>query len=763
MQNQNEDPRSVTFLYNAPLEREDDISHVTKIDDGADYFKLKKYKVCQQLLAGNSVGSIFKGVRAFVSSSIQSSEKPEIEPRAIDYQGITSLVLKYGGQVTVIVDKETTHYISPSIPVYYYRNIDNIKENMSLVSPDWVIDSVKSNKRLPTLDYLLITPQISKYVSAHTEDNIEPKQSPDKPNRKRQRLLTTMENPNFVKDYMSSSRLHYLSTWKNELQTKINNMILSMDVEPFQNQDSFETSRIIMHVDMDAFFVSVSTRNKPELQNKPVVISHGGKRSVCASTNYAARKLGVSNGCWLESAKELCGDDLVVLPYDFESYEHVSMELYRVFTKFSNKIQVVSCDEAILNVSNRIHSKEEALQYAESIRKEVHERTQCTCSVGIGNTKILSTMALKKAKPNGVHLAPFCESIGDFSTLDSLAMCYSSNRFMDQSDSIQWMSTFTINQLPGVGYSLSKRLKQLEIRTVDDLIQRPLSELKKTFGEQNGLKLFLVSRGFDVKPLSYETKRKSISVEISYGVRFTKDEQVYKFIGDVVDELFRRIQEEGMEGKTVSINVYKRKKDAQQLKGYLGHGKCTIHSKSISTIEYINSKDVLTALSIKLYKQFQLNPEDVRGIGLHFSKLKQATNKHVTLLDFMNKSSPMANFKKPLPFAPQRNLKNQIIPSRSNSKRKLTREVVFETEDFEISLKSIAAHLPNQYSEVYTEILQQYCLFLIESGNLEYLCRLLRHLSRLSTKNKDRMIMVERIVNVVQGKSEIIYGYKLSF
>jgi DNA repair protein REV1 len=139
----------------------------------------------------------------------------------------------------------------------------------------------------------------------------------------------TALNPDFLRKYFQESRLHHLATWKAELRARMQERALSSSEPSLKDR----ASRWVMHVDFDCFFAAVSTRDRPELKDKPVAITHGNSAnstsSEIASCNYAARKFGVKNGNWLGHAKKLC-PDLICLGYDFKQYEEASEAFYGV-------------------------------------------------------------------------------------------------------------------------------------------------------------------------------------------------------------------------------------------------------------------------------------------------------------------------------------------------------------------------------------------------------------------------------------------------
>lgn len=316
-------------------------------------------------------------------------------------------------------------------------------------------------------------------------------------------MLTSKENPNFVSDYFASSRLHHLSRWRIDFQQQLTSFLINLRTEednsPQQGKPISTTSahlaeptnspdRIIAHVDMDAFFVSVSCRNRPDLVGRPVVVSHGGARGTCASVNYEARRRGLRNGWRLSEAERLCGPELAVLPYNFEAYEEVSKAMYEVFLKYSKQIQVLSCDEALLDLTDAADkSYDSALSILARIRTEVFEKTQCDCSAGLGNSRTLASLALRKAKPNGCVAAPkLVDSLSaDYQLMQKMAavglqpnalasdlerhLGGLSKQSVSRSRLLSWVSQFSLGDLKGVGPAIQDKLEEMNIKTLGEL------------------------------------------------------------------------------------------------------------------------------------------------------------------------------------------------------------------------------------------------------------------------------------------------------
>lgn len=160
--------------------------------------------------------------------------------------------------------------------------------------------------------------------------------------------------------------------------------------------------------------------------------------------------------------------------------------------------------------------------------------------------------------------------------------------------------------------------------------------MQQTFGEKQGIKLFLAARGLDDRPLKLLQARKSVSVELSFGVRFDTIDQVFRFIEDISKELQRRAKAAGLKGKTIVLNVMQRHPEAKPTT-FLGHGWCITHSKGQTLPEYTDSPEVFRSVAMKVFRVMNVPPSEVRGVGIHLSNLTNSKNVGVgmTSLDKM--------------------------------------------------------------------------------------------------------------------------------
>ncbi|KAL9138771.1 MAG: hypothetical protein Q9175_000037 [Cornicularia normoerica] len=427
---------------------------------------------------------------------------------------------------------------------------------------------------------------------------------------------SSVVNPGFLKQYYEESRLHHLSAWKTELKSQMQKMA----AEKTSSQRSREkrvpgARRYILHVDFDSFFAAVSLKKFPQYVDRPVVIAHGGgSGSEIASCNYPARKFGVKNGMWMKHAQKMC-PDLKVLPYDFPAYEDASRNFYTAVMDTGGVVQSVSVDEALVDVSFRcntagghegkgIHEgsiwreQAEADEIAIKLREEIKDKTGCAVSVGIGGSILLAKVALRKAKPAGqYHIKP--EEVLDF------------------------LGGLTVQELPGVAYSIGGKLEEIGVRFVKDVRELSKEKMITTLGPKTGEKIWDYARGIDRSEVGEQVIRKSVSAEVNWGIRFVTQEQADEFVNSLCEELYKRLLNEGLKGRQLTMKIMRRAADAPlDPPKHLGHGKCDTFNKSLILGVATNDKDIIGREAISIMRGFGFSPGELRGIGIQMQRLE---------------------------------------------------------------------------------------------------------------------------------------------
>jgi len=167
-------------------------------------------------------------------------------------------------------------------------------------------------------------------------------------------------------------------------------------------EETQRKQRIVLHIDLDAFYASIEQRDHPELRGKPVVV--GGSREgrgVVATCSYEVRAFGVHSAMPSRTAQRLC-PEAIFLPAHFEVYRAVSQQVMAMFQAHTALVEPLSLDEAYLDVTAAIHDLEEAAQLAREIKQQIRSTTGLTASAGVSYCKFLAKAASDAHKPDGL-------------------------------------------------------------------------------------------------------------------------------------------------------------------------------------------------------------------------------------------------------------------------------------------------------------------------------------------------------------------------
>jgi len=289
----------------------------------------------------------------------------------------------------------------------------------------------------------------------------------------------------------------------------------------------------ILHVDMDAFYASVMTRDRPELRQVPVVVG-GGHRGVVLSANYLARRSGVRSAMPMTRARRACPEAVVLAP-DHALFARVSTSVMEIFRQVTPTVEAMSMDEAFLDVAGARRRLGPPVEIAESIRARVADEQGITCSVGVAGAVGIAKLASRLAKPDGVIVVPPAEATA-------------------------FLHPLPVEELWGVGEKTAEQLHRLGLKTVGDIAHTPVTTVQRAVGAAAGAQLHRLSWGEDSRVVSArrgpeEEPDKSIGADETFG-RDTDDPEV------LLRELLRlsarvasRMRAAGLAGRTVTLKV----------------------------------------------------------------------------------------------------------------------------------------------------------------------------------------------------------------
>ena len=285
----------------------------------------------------------------------------------------------------------------------------------------------------------------------------------------------------------------------------------------------------ILHVDMDAFFVSVELLERPELRGKPVIV--GGRpdqRGVVTAASYEARKFGVHSAMPLRTAGKLCPQG-IFLDGHYEKYVEWSDRVATILGKFSPVVEMVSIDEAYLDLAGTARLHGPPLAAADTLLRTITTQTGLPCSGGLATTRLTAKVASDQAKPRGlVWVAPGQEA--------------------------RFLAPLPARKIPGIGEVTERALRALGIETVEQLAAVSREKLEKVFG-QWGDALYRKARGGDSYEFVIDAEPKSISHNHTFGEDTDDTEILSAMLSHLSQKACKRLREAGLASRTLTLTI----------------------------------------------------------------------------------------------------------------------------------------------------------------------------------------------------------------
>ncbi len=287
--------------------------------------------------------------------------------------------------------------------------------------------------------------------------------------------------------------------------------------------------RCIIHFDMDAFFASIEQRDFPEYVGKPIVVGgKPGERGVVATCSYEARPFGVHSAMPSSTAARLCPQAIFVKPR-FEVYRQVSAQIREIFHCYTDIVEMLSLDEAYLDVGNSVADINAAGNLAYRVKKQVLDETQLTVSAGVSYNKFLAKIASDMDKPDGCYLvAP--------------------------DNGLDFVARLPIGRFHGIGKVTQKRMQEMGIENGSDLRRCTRELLVATFGKA-GHYYYDAARGVDHREVVPERPRKSIGAETTFRSDLVKEKVIQEELKQYATKVARILAARNLSGRTVTLKV----------------------------------------------------------------------------------------------------------------------------------------------------------------------------------------------------------------
>lgn len=288
--------------------------------------------------------------------------------------------------------------------------------------------------------------------------------------------------------------------------------------------------RTILHIDLDAFFVSVELLERPDLRGKPVAV--GGRvdeRGVISSASYEARKFGVRSALPTRTAFQLC-PDLILLSPRHELYAQHSRDVMRMLHEITPQIEQISIDEAFLDVTGAELRYGSVEKLARHLHTRIHDEFGLPCSIGVASNKLVAKIATEHAKPNNVCIVPAGKEA-------------------------EFLAPLPVRALWGVGPKTAEILKTLGVDTIGQIAQVRSDALVRRFGKNGADDLLRRANGNDNSPVESEREAKQISQETTFAQDVADAARLRATLLELSESVGLRLREEGLSARTLAVKL----------------------------------------------------------------------------------------------------------------------------------------------------------------------------------------------------------------
>ena len=346
-----------------------------------------------------------------------------------------------------------------------------------------------------------------------------------------------------------------------------------------------QTTRRIIHVDMDAFYAAIEQRDDPKaFADRPVAVGGSPPRGVVMSASYEARPDGVTSAMPAAEAKRKCPDLVFVSPR-MQVYKEEGRRIRSILREYTDLVEPVSLDEAYLDVTEPKKGPPSGTLVARAIRRRIREETGLTASAGVASGKFLAKVASDYDKPDGLTVVP-------------------------PADAKAFLRDLDIETFHGVGPATAETMRSLGIETGADLQAADRAFLHRQFGRK-GLFFHRMAHGDDRRPVNPNRERKSIGAEKTFTPATQDIDELHERLDQVLGRLHRRVEERRLEGRSVTLKIK--------------HADFSVHTRQHTLSHPTRRKSALRRLGRHLLQSPHPPREPVRLLGLSLSHLTERT------------------------------------------------------------------------------------------------------------------------------------------
>lgn len=346
-------------------------------------------------------------------------------------------------------------------------------------------------------------------------------------------------------------------------------------------------SKVIVHIDLNAFFARCEEIKDPSLEGKAVAIGHDGRSGIVSTCSYKAREYGVSSAMPMFKAKQLC-PNLIVKPVDYRFYTMMSHRFKNFIKRYTKLVEEASIDECFADFTEVVKGKKNVPEFFKQLQMDLYKETKLKCSIGVAPTKFLAKMGSDYKKPMGLTI-------------------------IRKSDISKILYPLSVDKMFGIGKKTAPRLKKMGINTIGDLanyLNNNESSLEEFGKFHSVLKDWLDGKGDDEIIVTPEDP-KSIGNSTTLMTDTNNRETIAETFRWLANEVSSRAIKENKLGPTIQIVVKESSFDGVGFK---------VHNKSTTLNNPTNNADVIFDTAMKLYDK-NFSDLTIRLLGVTLQNL----------------------------------------------------------------------------------------------------------------------------------------------
>lgn len=346
--------------------------------------------------------------------------------------------------------------------------------------------------------------------------------------------------------------------------------------------------RVVLHSDINSYYVSIELLSRPELRGKPVAVagSPEERHGIILASSQEAKRCGLRAGMAIWQAKQLC-PELVTLPPHYDRYVEFALAAQALYADFTDLREPFGLDESWLDLTGCMAHRDGRLA-AEEIRRRMKKELGVTVSVGVSWNKVFAKLGSDYKKPDAVtHI------------------------HRDNYKDLVW--PLPVRELLFVGPATEKRLHALGIRRIGELAQADPETLRLRLGK-NGLSLQAAAAGYDISPVhrwGEWSPVKSIGNSTTPPRDLQNEGEVRAVLLQLVESVAGRLRAGGFKAALAEISL----RDADSLQW------------SSHQAPFVRPTDITRQLyekGLALFRERHRWPRPLRGLGFRVADLRPA-------------------------------------------------------------------------------------------------------------------------------------------